>query len=104
MTILPFPTISSPAQPIGHFIRLGHASHRMESLLEQGRLNASRVVVEASALKSQKDLIGELRSKGVELVLDTNVDELSELGRFAGLAKAAPWSPMLKKRSNPSKV
>lgn len=91
-TILPLPGIRAPIQQIGHFIRIGHVGHKIESLLEQGRFPAGRVVVEASELKSQRDLLSAFKSRGIEIVLDTNVAELSEIGRFDGLAKSAPWA------------
>ncbi len=82
----------APIQQIAHFIRIGHAGHKIESLLEQARFPATRVVIEASALKSQRDMLNSLRSRGVEIVLDTNVAELSEIGRYDGFAKTAPWA------------
>ena len=92
--ILPLPTVKASSQTIGHYIRIGHASHRMESLLVQGHLSARRVVIEASALRSQRGLVSALHSQGTEIVLDTNADELSELGRYAGYVKSAPWASL----------
>ena len=91
-TILPLPGIRAPIQQVAHFIRIGHAGHKIEGLLEQGRFPVSRVVIEASALKSQRDLHSSLRSRRIEIVLDTNIAELSEIGRYDGLAKTAPWA------------
>ena len=54
--ILPLPGIQAPAQPIAHYLRIGHTGYReLETLLENGRLLARRVVVSASKLKFQKE-------------------------------------------------
>lgn len=79
--------------PIGHFLRIGTSGHRqLETLLSSGKMMVDRVVVEASAATRQRDLISALSEAGGELILDTNVAELSSLGRFSGAAKAAPWA------------
>jgi len=57
-----------------------------------GRLSAERLVLDASAFARQNDLIEALRGAGRELSLDTNVAELSSIGRFQGAAKTAPWA------------
>jgi hypothetical protein len=51
-----------------------------------------RVVIEASAAGRQQELIQSLREAGAELILDTNIAELSSLGRFSGAAREAPWA------------
>jgi hypothetical protein len=51
-----------------------------------------RVVIEASVAGRQQELIQSLREAGAELILDTNVAELSSLGRFGGAAREAPWA------------
>lgn len=78
---------------VGHFLRIGTSGHRqLETLLGSGRMNIDRVVVEASAVQRQGDLLSALREAGGELILDTNVAELSSVGRFSGSAKGAPWA------------
>ena len=49
-------------------------------------------MVEASAFTHQKDVITQLVDAGRELMLDTNVAELSAVGRYGGAAKSAPWA------------
>ncbi len=82
-------------EPVAHFLRVGTSSHRLlEQLLLAGRLPLRRLVVEAGAFTRQADLISTLllRHSGREIVLDTNVAELSMVGRFQGCAKGAPWA------------
>ena len=40
----------------------------------------------------QRDLVDALRQAGHELVLDTNVAELSVIGRYQGAAQGAQWA------------
>jgi hypothetical protein len=80
-------------EPIGHFLRVGSTGHRqLEDLLGSGRMMLDRVVVDASAVGRQHDLLLSLADSGAELILDTNVAELSSVGRFSGAAKSAPWA------------
>ncbi|KAB0676020.1 hypothetical protein [Aureimonas leprariae] len=84
--------------PVGHFLRVGTTGHRqLETLLGAGKTMPDRVVIEASAAGRQQELIQSLREAGAELILDTNIAELSSLGRFSGAAREAPWA-------NPSAV
>jgi hypothetical protein len=92
-TILPMPGIQAPRQEIAHFLRIGHSGHKqLETLHGKGRFPAQRVVVDASKLKFQKELISALRAAEAEIVLDTNVAELSALARFDGAVRTAPWA------------
>lgn len=78
---------------IANFLRVGVSGHRqLETLLMSGRLPSERVVLDASAFARQGDLVGALKAAGRELSLDTNVAELSSVGRFQGSAKTAPWA------------
>jgi hypothetical protein len=80
-------------KPIGRFLRIGSTGHRqLETLHGSGKLHVDRVVVEAAQFVRQKELVGVLAESGVELTLDTNVAELSSIGRFEGAAKSAPWA------------
>jgi hypothetical protein len=80
-------------KPIGRFLRIGSTGHRqLETLHESGKLHVDRVVVEASQFERQKELVGVLAESGVELTLETNVAELSSIGRFEGSARSAPWA------------
>src|SRR3954471_21901204 len=80
--------------PIAQFLRIGTSSHRLlEQLFLAGRLPMRRFVVEAGTFPRQTDLISSLLLRsGIELVLDTNVAELSAVGRFQGAASDAPWA------------
>ena len=79
--------------PIGHFLRVGNSGHRqLENLVGAGKVMPDRIVIEASAVSRQQELIETLRECGAELILDTNVAELSSPGRFGGAAREAPWA------------
>ena len=78
---------------VAHFLRIGASGHRrLEQLLAAGQLPYARFVGEAGVFLRQKDLVDALRQAGHELVLDTNVAELSVIGRFQGRVKGAPWA------------
>lgn len=78
---------------VGHFLRIGTSGHRqLETLLGSGKMMIDRVVVDASAALKQHDLLSALTEAGGELILDTNVAELSSIGRFSGAARSAPWA------------
>ena len=80
-------------EPVGHFLRVGSTGHRqLEELLASGQLMLNRVVLEAASVGRQHDLIASLTAAGAELILDTNIAELSSIGRFGGAAKSAPWA------------
>lgn len=78
--------------PIGHFLRIGRGHRQLEELAASGKLPNDRVVFEAAAVERQHDLLESLRERGVELVLDTNVAELSAIGRYGGSVRDAPWA------------
>lgn len=80
-------------EPIGHFLRVGSTGHRqLEDLLGSGRMLLDRVVLDAAAVAKQHDLVTSLAESGAELILDTNIAELSSIGRFSGAARTAPWA------------
>ncbi len=90
-SILPFgPRLHTP---IGHVIRTGELSYRQyEHLHAEGSLPARFVIVDASRARFQKECIRALRDGGADVILDTKAAELSEIGRFRGMAKGAPWA------------
>jgi hypothetical protein len=78
---------------IGHFVRIGSSGHRqLETLVGAGRMPAESLVVEAGSFGRQTELISSLKEAGRELILDTNVAELSSVGKFEGHVRAAPWA------------
>jgi hypothetical protein len=78
---------------ISQCLRVGMSGHRqLETLHGSGRLPARRIVIEAGAASRQQDLIDALKESDCELVLDTNVAELSAIGRYQGAVKEAPWA------------
>lgn len=80
-------------EPVGHFLRIGGSGHRqLETLLGSGKMMMDRVVVDAAAVGRQHDLMASIAEAGGELILDTNVAELSSVGKFSGAAKSAPWA------------
>jgi hypothetical protein len=80
-----------PSQ-VGHFLRVGKRTRQVETLLAAGCMPVNRFVLNGSRIGSQKDLIISLQERGSELILDTQVDELSSLGRWDSSAKSAPWA------------
>jgi hypothetical protein len=79
--------------PITTFLRVGVSGHRqLETLLMSGKLPSERLVLDASAFARQGDLVTALKRAGRELSLDTNIAELSAVGRFQGAARTAPWA------------
>ncbi|MER9397054.1 hypothetical protein NKI46_02795 [Mesorhizobium sp. M0615] len=93
--VIQFPYVASPTQPVAHYIRLGESGYqKLANLHAAGRLPATRVVVDASRLKHQKELVASLKAKGAEVVLDTKVAELSGVERFEGYARHAPWAEL----------
>lgn len=78
---------------IGHFVRIGTTGYRQfETLLGAGRMPVDSVVVEAAVVSRQGELIRSLQEAEREILLDTNVAELSCQGKFDGHAKGAPWA------------
>jgi hypothetical protein len=79
--------------PVAQFLRIGSSGHRrLEQFLAAGQLPYQRFIFDAGMFERQKDLIAALRQDGRELVLDTNVAELSVVGRYKGAAQGAPWA------------
>ena len=90
--VIPWPG-KAVRSPIGHFIRLGDTAHRLlQDLYAEGRLPLEAVIVDSSVAFSQRAFIQALRENGVEVILDTKVAELSEIGKYKGSAARAPWA------------
>lgn len=84
-----------PPRPreIAHAVRIGFSEHNQaEHLIGSNKLSARRFVIEAANAERHKNLLQTLRDLGAEMVLDTNVAELSVPGRFSGSMKDAPWA------------
>jgi hypothetical protein len=91
--ILPMPGFKASADLVGHFVRLGDSGHRqLADLHAEGRFSPRRLVVDASRLRHQKELVEALRASGTRIVLDTKAAELSSSLKFAGFASGAPWA------------
>lgn len=84
-----------PPQPrrIAQAIRVGFSEHlQAEHLIGSNKLTAQRFVIEAAHATRHAHLLQTLRDAGAEIVLDTNVAELSVPGRFSGSMKDSPWA------------
>jgi hypothetical protein len=83
-----------PDQPtLGHYVRIGSTNHvQLEGLLESGRLTVDRAVFDGGLIFRQAGLLRAFRGAGAELVLDTDVAELSSAKYFDGALKQAPWA------------
>jgi hypothetical protein len=98
-------------QPVAHFFRLGDSGHRqLAAIHAAGGFPASRVVVDASRLEAQKELVDALKAFGAEIVLDTKVAELAAPLKCGGYARGAPWAdgellgPDSFRKGNPSDI
>lgn len=85
--------INRAPKPIAHYLRLGQGCHRqLEDLEDSGDLPFTRVVVDASRLDEQQELVQSLIKGSKEIVLDPNMAELSTVGGSAGQARHLPWA------------
>lgn len=92
-TILELPHQTALRTSVGHIIRTGEGFYRqLEHLYAEGRLPAGTVIVDASKARYQREFIRSLRESASDIILDTKVAELSEIGKFRGAAKGAPWA------------
>lgn len=93
--VLQFPYANSHTTPLGQFIRLGDDGGRaLADLFAAGHFRPHRVVVDASRFDKQWELVKELRSRSVEIVLDPKTAELAAIGRFKGRVQEAPWAAL----------
>lgn len=91
--VVPLPQTGALRTPIGHAIRTGEASYqKLEHLHAEGRLPARVAIIDASKAGFQREFIRSLRESGADVTLDPKVAELSEVGKFRGSAKGAPWA------------
>lgn len=88
--IVPFP-FGRPSR-IGHIVRAGFKYRQFDQLLAAGRMPIGSVVLEGALVNQQRELIRSLKETRHEIILDTNIAELSSLGRFEGRVKSAPWA------------
>lgn len=85
--------LHKPPPRIGHYLRIGHREHVLaDRMRAEGRISQLGLVFDACYVRTQEDLIRDLRSEGRELILDTNVAEQSVPGRFSGMVSEAPWA------------
>jgi hypothetical protein len=92
--ILPFSSpAASTASPIAFFLRFGAAHRKLAELHAVDDLPARHVVIEASRLRHQRELLTALGDSGTHLVLDTEAAELAAPARSAGHSRLAPWAP-----------
>jgi hypothetical protein len=93
--VVPFPHKVPPVEPLAQFIRLGElAFQRVGGLFVEGHLHAKRVVIDASKIRHQREIIKAFKEAGAEIVLDTKAAELASVAKFAGLPRGAPWSQL----------
>lgn len=83
--------LHKPPAQIARFLRVTE-HRRLEQLSEAGKLPYHRFVFDAGSFAQQAELAQALRQVGSELVLDTNIAELSSIGKFDGHARHAPWA------------
>lgn len=88
--VLLFPVGRPPH--VGHFVRVGFKYRQFEHLLAAGRMPIESVVLEGGVVNQQGELISSLKEAKREIILDTNVAELSCRGRYEGRASGAPWA------------
>lgn len=76
---------------IAQFARVGFSEHHQtEQLLSAGKLPVNRFVIEAGNYERPSGLIRTLHDENAEIILDTNVAELSTKGQYAGEARFRP--------------
>jgi len=91
--VVNFPSSGLIRQPLGWYLRLGVTGHqKLATLQAAGRLPITKLVVDASCWKAQKNLAATVQGQGAELVLDTKIAELSAIAKSGGQVKSAPLS------------
>ena len=91
--VINFPGTGAIASPLGLFLRLGGGGVRaLGDLIAAGHLLPERVVVDAANLSAQRDLIQDLRLRGVEIVLDPKVAEMGARAVSAEKLRKLPWA------------
>ena len=90
--IVPFPLMAAANPRLAQFVRIGEAHKRLADLHASGRLPTDRVVVDASRVRHQKELIEAVQDDGAEIVLDTEAAELAAPSKIGGHSRHAPWA------------
>ena len=81
------------ANPIGHFVRIGHTGHRvLENLYSADRVSISQAVFDANHINRQEDLPRTLFDGGTEIILDTKCAELAYKAGLNSSIKKLPWA------------
>ncbi len=81
--------------PIAHIVHSGDTAFRkLESLYAKERITAQTILVDGSKASRQEEFIGLATESNVDVILDTKCAELSEVGKFAGRNKEAPWAKL----------
>jgi len=84
---------------VANYIRLGYSGHKMlEDLQLSGQLNLKRVVVDATNVLKQSELLSTLRIVGSDLILDTRSAELAHEASFKNPISKLPWA--IRNRAN----
>lgn len=91
MNVIPFPHAQNPSTEIAQYVRVGDSHKSFGDLRAAGYLPVRRVVVEASRIIRQAELLKLLQNEGTEIVLDLEAAELSSVYRFNTSARNAPW-------------
>jgi hypothetical protein len=88
--VLPFTGMTALASPIACYIRIGAAHQKLADLHAASRFPATRIVVDASRIGRQGELMNVMRDAGSPIVLDTEAAELAAPAKFSGQACHAP--------------
>ena len=92
-TVIQHPSSRPTITPVFQIIRTGESSYKqLETLHAEGRLQPSTVIVDASKATYQRQFLSALKNDGAEIILDTKCAELSELAKYSGFSKGAPWA------------
>ena len=84
---------SQTANPVGHFVRIGHTGHRvLENLYSADRVSISHAVFDANHIYRQEDLLHTLFDGGTEIILDTKCAELAYKAGLNSSIKKLPWA------------
>ncbi|WP_417519363.1 hypothetical protein [Minwuia sp.] len=92
--VIPLRGVNAKTTPVIDIWRVGRLHHvQLQNVIAQVGLPAENVVIDASAALEQKNLIQDIRNLGGRLILDTNVAEISSVGKVSKRLRNAPWAP-----------